>query len=47
MALTKRFHCGMLEQAISVENVTGGEDFSRWLVGDDVALEERECDGGE
>jgi hypothetical protein len=21
-----------------VENVTGGEDFPRWLIGDDVAL---------
>jgi hypothetical protein len=27
----------VLEQAIPVEKATGGEDFPRWLVGDDVA----------
>jgi hypothetical protein len=30
----------VLEQAIPAENAAGGEDFPRWLVGDDVALVE-------
>jgi hypothetical protein len=30
----------VLEQAILAEKATGGEDFPRWLVGDDVALVE-------
>jgi hypothetical protein len=38
MALKRRFRCKMLEQAISAENVAGGEDFPRWLIGDDEAL---------
>jgi hypothetical protein len=41
MALKGRFRCEILEvleQAIPAENVAGGEDFPRWLVGDDVAL---------
>jgi hypothetical protein len=38
MVLKRRFRCEMLEQAIPAENVAGGEDFSRWLVGDNVAL---------
>jgi hypothetical protein len=41
MALKGRF-CyeilEVLEQAILAENVAGGEDFPRWLIGDDVAL---------
>jgi hypothetical protein len=28
----------VLERAGSAEKATGGEDFPRWLVGDDVAL---------
>jgi hypothetical protein len=28
----------VLEQAIPAKNITGGEDFPWWLVGDDVAL---------
>jgi hypothetical protein len=38
MALKRRFRYEMLEQAILVENVTGGKDLPRWLVGDDGAL---------
>jgi hypothetical protein len=38
MALTKRFRCGMLEQAVPAEKVAGGEDFPRWLVEDGEAL---------
>jgi hypothetical protein len=38
MALKRGFRCEMLKQAIPVENVTGGEDFPRWLVRDDEAL---------
>jgi hypothetical protein len=38
MALSRRFRYEMLGQAIPAENVAGGEDFPRWLVGDDVAL---------
>jgi hypothetical protein len=41
MALKGRFCCEILEvleQAIPAENVAGGEDFPRRLVGDDVAL---------
>jgi hypothetical protein len=28
----------MLEQAVLVENIAGGEDLPRWLVGDGEAL---------
>jgi hypothetical protein len=38
MALKRRFRCEMLEQVIPAENVAGGEDFPRRLVGDDGAL---------
>jgi hypothetical protein len=38
MALKRRFHYKMLEQAIPAENVAGGEDLPRWLVGDDGVL---------
>jgi hypothetical protein len=41
MALKGRFRyeiLEVLEQAIPAENVTGGEDFPRWLIEDDVAL---------
>jgi hypothetical protein len=38
MAPKRRFRCKVLGQAIPAENVTGGEDFPRWLVGDDEAL---------
>jgi hypothetical protein len=38
MALKRRFRWEMLEQAVPVESVAGGEDFPRWLVGDGQAL---------
>jgi hypothetical protein len=41
MALSRRFRYEILEvpeQAIPAENVAGGEDFPRRLVGDDGAL---------
>jgi hypothetical protein len=38
MALKRRFRWEMLEQAIPAGNITGGEDFPRWLVGDGIAL---------
>jgi hypothetical protein len=38
MALKRRFRWEMLEQAVLVENIAGGEDFPWWLVGDDKAL---------
>jgi hypothetical protein len=38
MAPERRFRWEMLEQAVPAGNVTGGEDFLRWLVGDDGAL---------
>jgi hypothetical protein len=38
MVLKRRFRWEMLEQAVPAENIAGGEDFPRWLVGDGVAL---------
>jgi hypothetical protein len=41
MAPKERFCCEileMLEQAVPAESAAGGEDFSRWLVEDGVAL---------
>jgi hypothetical protein len=41
MALNRRFRYEILEvpeQAIPAGNVAGGEDFPRWLIGDDGAL---------